>query len=295
MRTNSFIISIIFFVLFLSACNTSKNNDFPALEDRYFGQKSPGLIAEVFAPGIISTEEYLESGISFSPNMKELYFDRMGGKYEKRTRLVIRYENDGWGSESVTDIKHPSYSKDGDIMYNGNKYKERTKTGWSEPKSIGNQFKDIRIMKLSTSSKGTYYFDEATEKGTIRYSRLIDGKHEKPQIASKEINTGKWVAHPYIAPDESYLMWDAERKGGYGDSDLYISFRQKDGSWGAAINMGDKINTAHQENSAKVTPDGKYLFFWRGYEKLREDGSTYWVGKPYWVDAQIIENLKPKE
>lgn len=293
MRTNYRINSIFFFAIFLSACNSSKNNDFPPIEDRYFGQKTPGLTPEIFAPEVVSVEEF-QSSVAFSPDMKEIYFVRRGGKYQKRTNLVIGYENNKWKKESVTNIKYPSFSSGGDTIYKGNKYIKQTKTGWSEPKSIGDQFKDIPIMKLSISSKGTYYFDEATEKGTIRYSRLIEGKHEKPQIASEKINTGKWVAHPYIAKDESYLIWDAERESGYGDSDLYISFRQNDGLWGAAINLGGKINTAHQENGAQVTPDGKYLFFWRGYEKLREDGSTYWIGNPYWVDAKIIKNLRPK-
>ena len=84
------------------------------------------------------------------------------------------------------------------------------------------------------------------------------------------------------------------REDGYGGSDIYISFRAKDGSWVPAINMGDKINTAFDESGAHVTDDGKYLFFSRGEWKVREDGSTNWVGKSYWVDAQIIETLRPK-
>jgi len=87
-------------------------------------------------------------------------------------------------------------------------------------------------------------------------------------------------------------MWDAEREEGHGDNDCYISFRQKDGSWGAAINMGSQINTSFNESSPNVTHDGKYLFFSRGEWKAREDGSKYWVGRPYWIDAKIIENLK---
>jgi len=288
-------INLLLCVLTISS-NSYSQDGFPVLEDRYFGQKPPGLTAEVFAPGIVSTEEHLESGVYFSPDMKELYFVRQGGKYEKRTPVVIRYENHSWGNESVTDIKYPLFSRDGNTLYGGNEYRERTDTGWSELKSLGAPYKDIFIMVLSVSSKGTYYFDfmEREGNGYISYSRLIDGKREKPQKMSEEINTGKWIAHPYIAPDESYLMWDAEKEGGYGDGDLYISFRQKDGSWGTAINMGDKINTAHQENGVHVTPDGKYLMFSRGYEKVRKDGSTHWVASPYWVDAQVIETLRPK-
>ncbi len=36
----------------------------------------------------------------------------------------------------------------------------------------------------------------------------------KYEAAPKEINTGTWNAHPYIAPDESYLMWDGEERVG---------------------------------------------------------------------------------
>ncbi len=299
MKNFSTSIALLFTLITVSG-NSFGENEFPVLEDRYFGQKPPGLTAEVFAPGIISTEENFEGG-KFTPDMKKFYFVMKDRKYQKRTLHVIQYKNHSWGSESVvpTNIIFPAFfSKDGNIMYSGNKYIERTDSGWSEIKSLGAPFKDIRIMGISASSKGTYYFDFAEMEGNgyIRYSRLIDGKREKPQKMSKEINTGKWIAHPSIAADESYLMWDAEKEGGYGDGDLYISFRQKDGSWGAAINMGDKINTASQENGVHVTPDGKYLFFWRGDEKVREDGSTYWAGSIYWVDfiqikKELIENI----
>lgn len=57
---------------------------------------------------------------------------------------------------------------------------------------------------------------------------------------------------------------------------------------------GDFINTAIDENTARITKDGNYLFFWRADEKLREDGSTYWISSRHWVDAQFIEELKLK-
>ncbi len=68
----------------------------------------------------------------------------------------------------------------------------------------------------------------------MSYSRLINDKYEKPKKMSKAINTGKYIAHPFIAPDESYLIWDAEKEG-ENTPDIYISFRQKDGSWGEQL------------------------------------------------------------
>ena len=274
-----------------------KDSDFPTLEDRYFGEEPPGLIPKLFAPAIVSPEGLFEGG-KHSSDMKEFYFSRKNGQYEKRTFFVIRYENGSWGNESETDIKWPKFSKDGNILYGGKEYRERTDTGWSEPKSQGEFLKD-QAHGISLSSKGTYYFGfykkENKGQGSIRYSRFKDGKREIPVKMGKEINTGIDIAHPHIAPDESYLLWDVEREDGYGGSDIYISFRANDGSWLPAMNMGDKINTALQESSPRVTHDGKYLFFSRGKWEVKEDGSENWVGKPFWVDTQVIENLRPKQ
>ncbi|MFS1523150.1 hypothetical protein ACL7TT_03405 [Microbulbifer sp. 2304DJ12-6] len=195
----------------------------------------------------------------------------------------MQYKNKKWSRKTIspTDI---------------NKYKEKFSPSVSEMKSL-EPFKDIPIVGFSASSKGTYYFyvlDLEDGSGHMSYSRLIDGKYEKPQKMSKAISRGKYIAHPFIAPDESYLMWDAEKEG-ENTPDIYISFRKKDGSWGEAINMGNTINTALYEQRPKVTPDGKYLFFWKGDVKVREDGSRYVVGSPYWVDAKIIETLRPKQ
>ena len=101
------------------------------------------------------------------------------------------------------------------------------------------------------------------------------------------VNAGEWTAHPFVAPDESYLIWDSEREGGFGKSDLYISFRQEDGSWGPAINMGASVNSEKWDAFASVTPDGKYILFNRGVDP---DNSNVDI---YWIDANIIEMLRP--
>ena len=277
----------------LIACNVNKQNlkDGESIpkEALYLGQKPPSLVPEAFAPGMVTTE-HMEFFGSFSPDLKEFYFKRKGGKYEKSTLVVIQYENNRWIESVVSppeaSIGEPSISPDGNIIYLDSRYIERTSSGWSPVKSLGTPFVDIPIMRLTASSNGTYVFDEREEIGTIRYSRLINGKREAPKAFGEEINSGKWIAHPFIAPDESYLIWDSEREGGYGDSDLYVSFRQNDGSWGSAINLGADVNTEHEDIYASVTPDGKYLFF---HTYLGEGKADI-----FWVDAQVIERLRNK-
>lgn len=288
-------IVLLFSTITMSGNSYSKDK-FPVLEDRYFGEKPPGLIPKLFDPKILSPEGAFEGG-TFSSNMKEYYFTRKNGRYKKRTFFVTRYENNSWQQESETDIRWPKFSADGNTMYLGKEYREKTDTGWSQPKSLGEFLKE-QAHGMSVSSNGTHYFPffkkEDNGHGNLGYSRLINGKHENPVKLNAEINTGEYIAHPYIAPDESYLMWDVKREDGYGQADIYISFRHKDGSWLTPINMGSIINTELQESSPLVTHDGKFLFFTRGEWKVKEDGSRNYVGKKYWVDAKAIESLRPK-
>lgn len=288
-------IVLLFFTVTLSANSHSK--DKPQAEgNRYFGEEPPGLTPKLFDPKIVSPEGRFDGGM-FTPDMKEFYFTRKHGKYKKRAFFVIRYENNTWGQESETDIRWPQFSADGNVMYIGKKYRERTDTGWSEPKSPG-EFLNEMAHGRSVSTKGTYYFSvykkgDRTGNGSIHYSRFIDGKYENPVKMSTEINSGKYIGGIFIAPDESYLIWYMEREDGHGQSDMYISFKQKGGSWLPPINMGSIINTEMNESGAKVTHDGKYFFFSRGEWKVKEDGSRNYVSKIYWMDAKVIENLRP--
>jgi hypothetical protein len=272
-------------------------DELPILDGPYLGQTPPSLTPEIFAPGLVSTEQRDGSGF-FTPDMKEFYFTRKSDKENIWSLIGYKFENNRWHKASVVPrVGRPIMSTDGKTMHLGKQYIERIGDGWSEIKSLGSPYEEIRIMRLMSSSKGTYVLDEGTRdgNGVLRYSRLIDGKRESPMPFGKEINTGKWNAHPFIAPDESYIIWDGERDSGFGDNDLFISFRQLDGSWGEAINMGDKINTEAPENGAGVTPDGKYLFFNRntGVGEVNKNAGVG-DGDLYWVDAQIIENLRPK-
>ncbi len=295
MRNYDIIFSALVFVLLSNACNTkpSKENHVSAEQSPYLGQNPPGLKPEPFAPGIVTTEGWEYCG-GFTPDLKEFYYLREVGETEedKKTEFVVIHHKGNQWVETVISARvgTPFISPDGKTMHLGRRYKERTNNGnWSEIKDLGFPFDSIPIMRLTASSKGTYFFDEfkADFTGDIRYSRLVDGKHEEPKLLSEKINGGKSF-HPFIAPDESYLIFDAKREGGYGDSDIYISFRTKDGSWGDAINLGDAVNTEAWEASATVTPDGKYLFFNRNL-----GSENYENVDIFWVSTQVIEKLRP--
>jgi hypothetical protein len=296
MRNNLVKFSVSVFIIFLISCKSEKSrtkeDDSSIKESLFFGQKPPGLKPKPFAPGLVTTRGWEYSGV-FGPDMKEFYFLRQLEGTKEQEFVVYKNEGDTWNETVISSRKgQPFISPNGRIMHLGRRYKERMKNGeWSEIKKLDTPFDSLPIMRLTASSKGTYFFDEFKQDftGDIRYSRLVDGKYQAPKLLDKKINAGGSF-HPFIAPDESYLIFDSKKEGGYGDSDIYISFRQKNGSWGNPINLGDKINTKAWEASASVTPDGKYLFF------NRNMGSDEFENVDiFWVDAQIIETLRPKQ
>ncbi len=264
--------------------------DFPLLEGPYMGQKPPGMVAEPFAPGIISKEGWEIQGV-FAPGMQEFYFVTDSGKGTPITVIGFRQQDNIWKKYiQFQRDGEVTFSPDGTRMHMAEGYKDRRGDGWSERKSLGPMFdrEDWGIMRLSASANGTYVWDDFKNENAIRISTVKEGKRQAPIKMGPMVNAGKSTAHPFIATDESYLIWDSERDGGYGKSDLYISFRQKDGSWGAAINMGDKVNSDKGDTYASVTPDGKYILFNRRIDSDTDNTDIYWV------DAQIIEQLRPK-
>lgn len=292
--------SVLLSVIFLSACKTensnSKEDDSLTIENQYLGQKPPGLIPIPFAPGLVSTEIH-ETNSAFTPDMKAFYFVRRGE--ENKTSAFYEYKyneiNEEWEKSEVASpwIGRPVIAPDGKTMHLGDRYLKKSESGWSELQSLAPPIvsnDSMYIMRLSSSINRTYYFDTYKDNDStfpIRYSRLIDGKHEEPKALPKAINTGAYLSHPFITPDESYLLFDAQREDGFGDSDIYISFKQKDGTWGNAINLGDKVNTGAWEASASITPDGKYLFFNRNVGS--DEGENVDI---FWVSTKIIEKLK---
>jgi len=303
MKRVSTAIVLLFSVLVMTSTSYSKDG-ISIPDGPYLGQTPPGSTPEIFAPGIVNTEEFVEVEGMFGADMNTFYFVRNAEKYSGIVKfgafkgetstaglIVIEYKNNKWQQSVVaTAVSEPSISPDGNTIYLKNAYVERTSDGWSEVKGLGELFENIAIMRLSASSSGTYYFDTYSQKMDIplRYSRLVDGKYEEPKSLGPQFGIGRYNAHPYIAPDESFIIFDSVREDGQGRSDIYISYRAADGSWGPAINMGDKINTAHSEKNPSLSPDGQFLFFDKRTKRGNEEVNIYWV------DAQIIETLRPK-
>jgi len=284
--------------------------DFPVLRGEYLGMKKPGFTPEPFAPGILWAVYSPHSSLTISPDGKEIYWTASFFSYSSKI-WFMRLENNQWTEPEIAPFSRqyhhegPFFSPDGSKLYfcsnrpiekNGTTkdldiwHVEREKKGWGEPKNIGLPVNTDNTEEwVSVSENGTLYFniffhDNENSGVDIYRSRLISGQYTKPEKLEK-INTEYYDGCPYIAPDESYIIFYSDQPGGYStDSELYISFRKKDGSWTDAHNMGKTINLG-RALCPGMSPDNKYFFFIH---------RTNDIDDFYWVDAQIIEELKQK-
>lgn len=64
-----------------------------------------------------------------------------------------------------------------------------------------------------------------------------------------------------LTADGRVLLMSIDSYGSYGNEDLYVAFRQPDGSWSAARNLGSDINTYYQEMTPFLAADNQTLYF----------------------------------
>ena len=305
MNRRPIVITLLPLILILIAGKT-QNDDFPVLKGPYLGQEPPGLTPEVFATGIISTKAP-EQCIAFAPGGRELYFVRETGNIRKIFNM--KEERTGWTSPRIVSFSGKYDDAEFSLAPDGNKLAfiskrsldgkgkpirfwdiwivEKTVNGWGDPENPGSVINtDKHEVFPSFSPDGDLYF--SSDRGgeyDIYVSKYVEDRYLPAEKLGDRINTEYDEWDQAIAPDESYMIFcSIGRHDSYGGSDLYISFRGEDGSWTGAKNMGKKMNSSRGVCCPSISPDGRYLFF---------ESSKGNDGDIYWVDAKVIEDLKP--
>ena len=247
-------------------------------------QESPEPTPQLFGENIISTGDD-ESHPHFTSDGKTLYFLKNTASFNHWTIVVSQEQNGKWTTPEVAPFSgqfsdaDPFITADGEHFFFistrpvDGKSKEDTDIwmmkkvaeNWSAPEPLTAVNSETNEWFPTVSKNGNLYFGSERPGGKGRCdlycSRLVDGKYGKPENLGDGINSAASEVEPFIAPDESYLIFAAlglpDSKGIY---DLYISFRQ-DGAWTKPRNLGDKINSVGWDFSPKVSPDGKWFFF----------------------------------
>ena len=289
------------------------STDFPVTTGDYLGQRPPGATPEVFARDLVSladTNEHVAP--SFSPDGNDvIWYANRWPDPGPSVLMTARRESGRWSAPLATPFEGlmPAFAPDGRRVYfyaftpgpslsqKGQSYLdiwtvEKRGTAWSEPKCLDlvAKYPELRTaIQPRLTRNGTLYFmgyapGPRNDAGIYR-AELINGEYAKPELLPRSINLPPFINWaPFIAPDESYLLFSSNRTGAldqYGD--IYISRRQADGSWTEPVSLGAPVNTPEQEVFPGMSPDGRYLFFCRYTPGRKND--------VYWVDAATIPAL----
>lgn len=272
------------FPFFACAQDTAAQADTEGELTTYLGVPAPGLEAVPFLSELVPPGRSFAG--TFNPDMTEFYCNTSLPNHD--TMFGLHLVNGEWIEVPfVTEMAEEAHiSPAGDRLFF-----TKSPTGlpfgyvsicegdaWGEPEELpaainGDSFCP---MYITSTLDGTLYWTDIFA-GAIVRTPFIDGEYEPRQRVPFNMNYTGSCAHPFIAPDESYLIFDRE----IGDAwDLYVTFRTEDGRWAPAQLIEAISTSSANELAASVSPDGKVLFFARNLVM-------------YWIDARILDRYWP--
>ncbi|MFD2513686.1 OmpA family protein [Pontibacter locisalis] len=135
----------------------------------------------------------------------------------------------------------------------------------------------------------------------------VDGEFYEDIFETRRIAGDKWEttrvvpgALNSVGHDASIQLFDNDRKmllyraNKDNNSDIMVSERQKDGSWGAPKSISDKVNTRDFESDAFITPDGNTLYYSTTHYSKKGDLDIYVVKRNKdgsWEDPQSVGDM----
>jgi hypothetical protein len=267
----------------------------------YFGQSRPGRTPQIFAEGVVSKPEGIYGTIVFSPDLSEAVWAQEGDPW----LLSSRWDGEAWTAPEPLQLldgyslSHPFYSGDGGRLYfmagpvesNGEKddiwVATRAGRGWGDPERLDPTISAVpKHWQFSLDAEGTLYFMGGGRGPDILRAQLRDGHYAEPQRLSGPINTAGPESGPNISPNGDFILFDR-----WFQSPplirIMVSFRNAEGEWGEPVDMSEILGTEDADSCARLSPDGRYLFF----QSVRKGSSRH--RSIYWVDATVIESLRP--
>lgn len=269
----------------------------------YLGQVPPGSQPRLFVPeGLRTNADWWWHGpVSFSPDGREFYLDIY--RADSGIRLLVMKMAAGEGRWTTPEDPEfaglyptacPSFTRNGNkVFFVSDRpggfiwVSTRISNGWSAPQPV--QFSAPPSLgiawQVSTDDDETLYFPGLDSGSNTDFDiyRIMgtDGRYEEPQRLDDSINSTSMDIGAFIDPRGRYLIFSSDRPGGFGQTDLYVSYRRPDHSWTPAVNMGEPVNSSASESTPFVTVDGRFLFF-------NSDRDQQLGRNPYWVDGQVV-------
>ncbi|RDC63516.1 PD40 domain-containing protein [Adhaeribacter pallidiroseus] len=134
---------------------------------------------------------------------------------------------------------------------------------WSEPHSLSlhlnSKGHDASIQLFANDTKLLLY--RQTQNGDFYVSAKKNTDWSLPVKMNGVINTKDYESDAFITPDENTIYFATTHLSKKGDKDLYVAHKTTQGEWGKPQSLGKNLNTAFDEDSPFLAPDGKTLYF----------------------------------
>ncbi|MCK5536039.1 MAG: PD40 domain-containing protein [Bacteroidales bacterium] len=295
---NKLIAILIFLTIWINV--SGQQNDTTTIEANYKGEylglNLPDTVPEIFAPDFISGKGRLHCFPSFSIDNKEIYWMTIPPKI-----MTVREINGKWSDPQLASFSTenrnfaPFVAHDNTIYFSSNRdggkgkldiwHTTKIDSSFTVPLNIGDKINTGNSESNPTVSENKTMFYAGSVKGKlysrgIYYSTYENGEYQIPVFLPEPINimdTAILDYTPFIAPDESYLLFCSNRQNPEKElCHIYISFKKENGEWNEPIDLSLKMGFTRSSKFPYITPDKKFLFFSCGNDM-------------YWVDAKIID------
>ena len=253
----------------------------------YLGQVPPERTPQVFR--LAAHDGYFAGDrMTISADGREIYYTEVTISWSDANIRYYKYDDQRWQGpfDLFPGFLGPALSVDGQTMY-FEKYNDdrtcwharRTATGWSAP-TVCTEVPDPRDKHhLQDTASGRIY--ASSENATNGVGRRDIAAYMTGEAAGGYRSLGRPLNSPgnegdfYVAKDESFIVFGSPHRGGAGGGELFLSVRERDGTWSEPKNLGETINTTGFEFGPYVTDDKRFLFFSRSSNLTRVD--VYWV------------------
>ena len=211
--------------------------------------------------------------LALSQNQDEVYFTIQNTNEEVSVIAFSKKENKKWTEPKLINFTgkfrdiEPFLSSDGlKLYFSSNRplhdsiskpkdydiwYVERTnlKSDWSTPKNLGSPVNTSNNeFYPSLAKNGNLYFtsdgSKSLGKDDIFFSKWENNTYSEPTTLGLNINSAGYEFNAFVSPDEKILIFTGyNRTEGFGSGDLFISYKEINGNWEKAKNMGSEVNS----------------------------------------------------
>ena len=269
----------------------------PTPEASYLGLTPPTTEAIVFAPGVVSKPGSYEYALSIHPAGNRFLFT-VECPDEGATVHQSRFENGVWTPPKRVDLsggarKHEMeafFGADGDRIFFAPYSKGMDVRIWTAGVTPDGLFVDARALAGPVADDPSFYPVQGTD-GSLFYTNLAKRSIWRATIDNGDVTGARDAGlerggHAFPSPDGRFVLVDSASLDSDEQRDIYVSFRNDDGTWGEARPLGPSVNTEYSETCPSLSPDGRYLFF----SRYNEPGG---VSDIYWISAEVITAAAP--